>query len=47
MFVSGSMTDIPLAGDGGAGVEHALCSEPVVVDEHSYRGTLADRHWRT
>ncbi len=42
MFVSGSMTDILWPAMAALGVEHALCSEPVVVDEH-YTGEL----WRT
>ncbi|MCS5934550.1 haloacid dehalogenase-like hydrolase [Klebsiella variicola subsp. variicola] len=47
VFVSGSMTDILWPAMAALGVEHALCSEPVVVDEHYTGGTLADRHWRT
>lgn len=42
VFVSGSMTDILWPAMAALGVEHALCSEPVVVDEH-YTGEL----WRT
>lgn len=42
MFVSGSMTDILWPAMAALGVEHALCSEPVVVDDR-YTGEL----WRT
>ncbi|HBR1220394.1 HAD-IB family hydrolase [Klebsiella quasipneumoniae subsp. similipneumoniae] len=42
VFVSGSMTDILWPAMAALGVEHALCSEPVVVDD-SYTGEL----WRT
>ncbi len=42
VFVSGSMTDILWPAMAALGVEHALCSEPVVVDDR-YTGEL----WRT
>jgi hypothetical protein len=34
-FVSGSMTDILWPAMAALGVEHALCSEPVVVDDRA------------
>ena len=37
-FVSGSMTDILWPAMAALGVEHALCSEPVVVDEQTIPG---------
>lgn len=42
VFVSGSMTDILWPAMAALGVEHAPCSESVMVDEH-YTGEL----WRT